>query len=365
MLNKIGNSFPNWRNHINAQIVFYKSKNSSNRYDDDFHWTWYNSVQTKSITIKLKNIVKKIIKYCPELKWFNESSEALFNTRQILEDEYSKLQFDMYILLKVIGHKKFFFPRTYFEDFLLVENQKEFTSDLPKDFSGLSIKIFKVKVNDSKAEISDINLVTTEQLLMQANKWRQYFIRRNNLDMTPSQGDIVFDCGSCIGDTSLLFAAYAGTQGEVHSFDPVPLHNCYSRVQAELNPMLTEVFHINELAIGNSERKMVGSIKDISKITAGGCAIDDFNITTIDSYSSKLNKKVDYIKMDIEGAEIAALQGASATIAKCKPKLAISAYHKEDDLWKIPQLIKELNPGYKLYFEHHLPIFWESCFYAT
>ena len=169
-----------------------------------------------------------------------------------------------------------------------------------------------------------------------------------------------------MGDISILFAAYVGSKGEVHLFDPIPLHNRYSRVQEDLNPALKGVLHINDQALGDVDKKMTWTVKDISKITSGGCAVDDFEITTIDSYSAKNKiKKISYIKMDIEGAEAAALRGASATIANCKPKLAISAYHKEDDLWKIPQLIKELKHEYKLYFEHHLPIEWEACFYAV
>ena len=69
--------------------------------------------------------------------------------------------------------------------------------------------------------------------------------------------------------------------------------------------------------------------------------------------------------MDIEGAEAAALRGASVIIAKFKPKLAISGYHKKEDLWEIPLLIKKMNPEYNIYFEQHSPIPEESCFYAV
>ena len=47
--------------------------------------------------------------------------------------------------------------------------------------------------------------------------------------------------------------------------------------------------------------------------------------------------------MDIEGAEIPALIGASDSIAKFKPKLAISVYHKWDDLKEIPKLINSIS----------------------
>ena len=89
---------------------------------------------------------------------------------------------------------------------------------------------------------------------------------------------------------------------------------------------------------------------------------DDANIDLI--MSRVVSNKI-FLKMDIEGAECAALHGAKNILRDLKPKLAISAYHKEADLWELPQLIKSLNPDYKLYFSHHSPISWESVVYAA
>lgn len=362
----MNDSHGNWLNYMNSQINFYNNKNITKRTDDEFFWTWYNSAKTNNYLAKFKSVVKKLIKYNPGHQWFNSKSDLLFNTRQILEDEYSKLQFDLYVLLKIVGHNKFFFPRNYFYDFISIISEEEFTFDLPKDCSGFPLKKYAVKIADSSKCYSQVNVITYEAMIMLTNKWRQYFIKRNNVNMIPSKGDIVFDCGSCIGDTSIIFAACVGNQGEVHLFDPIPLHNLYSQIQADLNPLLKNVLHINQQAVGETEIIIAGELGDVSKITPGGCVTNDFALTTIDNYCLKHNiQNVNYIKMDIEGAESEALRGASAIIGNCKPRLAIVAYHKEDDLWEIPSLIKKLNPEYKVYFEHHLPIYWESCFYAV
>lgn len=77
------------------------------------------------------------------------------------------------------------------------------------------------------------------------------------------------------------------------------------------------------------------------------------------------SEKVDYIKMDIEGEEAAALRGATHLIAKYKPKLMISAYHKIQDLWELPLLIKELNPSYQIYAGHAPRVSTEIEFYCV
>jgi hypothetical protein len=63
-------------------------------------------------------------------------------------------------------------------------------------------------------------------------------------------------------------------------------------------------------------------------------------------------EKIDFVKLDIEGAEMNALKGASKTIKKFRPKLAIALYHSVEDFERIPILLRELVPEYELYFSH-------------
>jgi hypothetical protein len=70
-------------------------------------------------------------------------------------------------------------------------------------------------------------------------------------------------------------------------------------------------------------------------------------VTTIDSLVPALGlSRVDFIKMDIEGSELQALSGASQTLARFTPKLAIASYHKAEDPSRIPKLVEGLNARY-------------------
>jgi FkbM family methyltransferase len=70
-------------------------------------------------------------------------------------------------------------------------------------------------------------------------------------------------------------------------------------------------------------------------------------LTTIDRLVEELRlPRVDFIKMDIEGAEQRALRGARQTLARFKPRLAISSYHRPDDPEKIPELVRRARPDY-------------------
>lgn len=74
---------------------------------------------------------------------------------------------------------------------------------------------------------------------------------------------------------------------------------------------------------------------------------------------------VDFIKMDIEGSELAGLRGAKKTIQKNKPNLAICIYHKVEDLWEIPEYIKQLVPEYRFYIRHCSHYDEDMILYAT
>lgn len=84
------------------------------------------------------------------------------------------------------------------------------------------------------------------------------------------------------------------------------------------------------------------------------CAVDDL----------LCGSRADVIKLDVEGAEYEALLGCRKTIETYRPRLMVSAYHRNEDLFALPLLIRRMHPEYRVYLRHHRYIpAWETCFY--
>jgi len=76
------------------------------------------------------------------------------------------------------------------------------------------------------------------------------------------------------------------------------------------------------------------------------------------------NTHIDYLKLDVEGQEIPTLESGRDLILKNRPVLAIAAYHRWDDLWRIPAFVASLKADYRLAYRSHSFNSFEGVFYA-
>ena len=96
-----------------------------------------------------------------------------------------------------------------------------------------------------------------------------------------------------------------------------------------------------------------------STIAADGTEI---NFSTIDNLLN--NEEVSFIKMDVEGEEKNAILGAEQTIRKYKPKMLISAYHRTEDIFEIPNAVMNIRNDYKIYMRHFVSLpAWDTVYY--
>ena len=91
--------------------------------------------------------------------------------------------------------------------------------------------------------------------------------------------------------------------------------------------------------------------------------IKEVDVVSVDSVLD--GAAVDYIKYDVEGSEREALLGSAQTIKAHAPTLLVSLYHRSEDLFALPELVKELNAGYSLYLRRfpYIPA-WDLNLYA-
>ena len=73
-----------------------------------------------------------------------------------------------------------------------------------------------------------------------------------------------------------------------------------------------------------------------------------------------------FIKIDSEGCELKILSGGAEILREFKPKMNVAAYHKSEDIFKLPILINTINPDYKIHLRHHpyIPA-WDTLFYCV
>lgn len=87
-------------------------------------------------------------------------------------------------------------------------------------------------------------------------------------------------------------------------------------------------------------------------------------VTTIDTLFAK--RPLSYLKIDVEGAEEQALLGGKTVFRRDRPKVNMALYHRSEDIFKLPLLLKAINPDYRLYLRQHPHIpAWDLNLYAV
>ncbi|MBQ7607735.1 MAG: FkbM family methyltransferase [Desulfovibrionaceae bacterium] len=181
------------------------------------------------------------------------------------------------------------------------------------------------------------------------------------------EGDICLDCGAYIGDTALYFSE--SKPKKIYSFE-IDCENLKCLKDNIINFGRTDVVEILQTALGRKCGTM--SFVPMQGNSSGGHITEksdelgayDVNVTTIDAFCEEQKIIPNFIKMDIEGAELDAIYGACKTIKKYKPKLAVCIYHKLEHHWEIPLLLHELCAEYKLYFKKSQP-YTEAVLFAA
>ena len=223
------------------------------------------------------------------------------------------------LLKKVISK---FFPRGDFKEnvklmYYNLSNPSKASFELVQTNNGLYYK----------TNFQDFSLITNEALypiVADFNYYQHFYKVKEN--------DVVIDAGANCGHLSIFFSKSVGKNGIIYAFEPDSFNVKRINENILLNTDLIGNIKIEDLLLWNEnklvdfhENGTVGSsavwIPKVAKcVKKEAIRIDDW-------ITNNSIKKLDFIKMDIEGAEIEALEGCTETIQNLRPNFAIASYH--------------------------------------
>ncbi len=178
----------------------------------------------------------------------------------------------------------------------------------------------------------------------------QYFDK----EIIPEIQNIRFaDGGGYVGDTLKEIIKNYPDFKKIYCIEPNALHiNIAKRDFGDID-------NIEFINCGLGSEKIEDSK---SEEIQNNCA-HDYQATNINSIDNLINDRIDYIKLDIEGAEQDTIVGAKNTIKKYRPILAICIYHKAEDWYKIPKLVLAIEKDYDIYIRHYMEGIYETVMY--
>ncbi|WPL14183.1 FkbM family methyltransferase [Thiorhodovibrio litoralis] len=362
-----------WRRALLGEFFRLMGINVNNNYDKQrFSYDGIDRSQANNVSL-----------HANYLNWFIDHSAELFATWLLLRDDDSRTLLDRLILFRLLGHRHVVIrPGVdyYMEQQAVFEKAQGWeVGPAELSLSGLfgAVKRYRGTAFGRTITLDAWAGSVACSFLAQP---RQYYFERAGVRIAPEPGDWIIDGGACLGETAVAFAISAGETGRVLSFDPLPQHQKATQHNAKLNEL--DTIKVLPYALGAKTNVTFALPPDQQEadqseaiIQTKGAVVPGFSIlgresglpvVALDDYLAQHpQERLDFIKLDIEGAELAALQGASATIKRYRPKLAISLYHKIVDFVAIPHFIAAAFPYYDFYLDHHTIHAEETVLYAS
>jgi FkbM family methyltransferase len=255
---------------------------------------------------------------------------------------------------RVLGDRHVTFPLNtpeYWELFLSV-NRERLRQPQTAVVAGLTLGLYEAPGRQGP-------------MLVEAHPWgilnnflvEQYAYRKATPAVRVRPGDFVIDGGGCWGDTALYFADQVGPAGRVYCWEFWDENLAVLRRNLDRNPRLAANIELVAHALWDRSDATLsfrgnGAATTVAAGSPGDGRAGIATLTIDDLVARRALPRVDFIKLDIEGAELPALRGAVQTLRRFRPTLAIAAYHRPDDLLVLPRLLDGLDLGYRYYLDH-------------
>jgi FkbM family methyltransferase len=280
--------------------------------------------------------------------WFLKHHDSLYSAYCALGNEKSKRLYLYLVAFRLAGHFSVRLPVDFVDRAAEYEQFRAVESATPSQLAATGVfgqlKHFDFVHRDHRYRVDCLGL---EYYLVRG----QYFYHADDVRIAPAPGDSVIDGGACMGDTAAVFSAAVGGSGKVYAFDPVADHLAILDYNAKQSPIPNVV----PMPFGLSHKNVIAEPIVLNQYAPGFSArTSEVPLRSLDFLVNTGEiEKIDFIKLDVEGAEMECLRGARDSIRRFKPKLAISLYHKPNDLFEIILHIKSQFPFYSCYIDHY------------
>jgi len=244
----------------------------------------------------------------------------------------------------------FFVPKGYTKEKIKLFFYKTFSKN------NVSFDVLKVANTHTqgsyvyKTTFDDITLLTNQALYPIVDDFGYY-----NYKYKAKSGDIIIDAGANLGHISIFFSKCVGKSGKVFCFEPDKHNVKQLESNIKLNKDLEDNIILQDMLLWNEDTLIdfeeAGTVGSSAKWFSGNANVVKKQAITIDSWVKQNNiNRLDLIKMDIEGAEIEAVEGCLETMKTLKPNFAIASYHiinGEPTYLKLEEFFKKNNYPYK------------------
>lgn len=169
--------------------------------------------------------------------------------------------------------------------------------------------------------------------------------------------DCFVDLGMYTGDTIVQFLEVTkGKYKKIYGFEPDEQIYQTARENLKEFPDITLVKKGTSDFDGQVQvTQALGVMQSIESgvFDAKKATDNSFEVCKLDTFFGNQEMSGGMLKLDIEGAEMAALRGGAEWIRKNRPVIAVCVYHKQEDIFELPAFCKGLVPEYKIYFRHY------------